>query len=160
MAAKHDQQSFITSPALTLHGHLDDQECTLYKDDHTPCLGDGEDRGKHAEHPVDVRPSDSDGGEEGVQVVRDVEGVGKFLDLDKSGEGGDDAEGEDDDLCSRVDPEHLPLVFRAVFHDKEDDEDDDAANKAEKPEEEPLAGALAIHAEVSSPLLSSWLLQK
>ena len=157
--AKHDQRSFITFAALTLHGHLDDQECTLDKDDHAPRLGDGEHGGKHPEHSVDVRPSDSDGGEEGVQVVGYVEGMGKFLDLDECSEGRDDAEGEDDDLCSRVDPEHLPFVFRAVFHDKEDDEDDDAANEAEKSEEETLAGALAIHSEVSSSLLSSWLLQ-
>ena len=158
--AKHDQRSFITFAALTLHGHLDDQECTLDKDDHAPRLGDGEDGGKHAEDPVDVRPSDRDGGEEGVQVIGDVEGMGKFLDLDKCGEGRDDAEGEDDDLRSRVDPEHLPLVFRAVLHDKEDDEDDDAANKTEKSEEETLACTLAIHPKVSSPLLSTWLLQK
>ena len=62
--AKHDQQFFITSPAaLTLHCHLDHQQRTLDKDDHTPRLGDGEERGKHAEHPVDVGPSDCDGGE-------------------------------------------------------------------------------------------------
>ena len=158
--AKHDQRSFITFAALTLHGHLDDQECTLDKDDHAPRLGDGEHGGKHAEHPVDVRPSDSDGGEEGVQVVGYVEGMGKFLDLDECSKGRDDAEGEDDDLRSRVDPEHLPLVFRTVFHDKEDDEDDDAANEAEQSKEESLAGALAIHPKVSSPLLSTWLLQK
>ena len=100
--AKHDQQSFITSPALTLHRHLDHQQGTLDEDDHTPCLGDGEEGGEHAEHPVDVAASDGDGGEEGVQVVRDVEGMGKFLDLDECGEGGDDGEGEDDDFCSRV----------------------------------------------------------
>ena len=100
--AKHDQQSFITSPALTLHRHLDHQQGTLDEDDHTPCLGDGEEGGEHAEHPVDVAAGDGDGGEEGVQVVRDVEGMGKFLDLDECGEGGDDGEGEDDDFCSRV----------------------------------------------------------
>ena len=28
--------------------------------------------------------------------------MGKFLDLNECGEGGDDGEGEDDDFCSRV----------------------------------------------------------
>ena len=86
--------------------------------------------------------------------------MGKLLDLDECGEGGDDAEGEDDDLGSRVDPEHLPLVFRAVFHDKEDDQDDDSSNEAKESEEKPLACALAIHTEVSAPLLSTWLLKR
>ena len=86
--------------------------------------------------------------------------MGKFLDLDKCCEGGDDAEGEDDDLCSRVDPEHLPLVFRTVFHDKEDNEDDDSPNEAEKSEEKALAGALAVDTKVSPPLFSVWLLQR
>ena len=82
----------------------------------------------------------------------------KLLDLDKGGEARDDAEGEDDDLSSRVDPEHLSLVFGTVFHDKEDNEDDDAPNKAEKSKEETLAGALTVDTKVSSSLLSVWLL--
>ena len=86
--------------------------------------------------------------------------MGKFLDLNKCSEGGDYAECEYDDLRSRVDPEHLSLVFRAVFHDKEDDQDDDSSNEAKESEEKPLAGALAIHTEVSAPLLSTWLLKR
>ena len=145
--------------ALTLHGHLDDQECALGEDNHAPSLGDGEDGSQHAEHSIDVRPCDRDGRQQGVQVVRYVEGVRKFLDLNKCSERRDDAEGEDDDLCSGVDPEHLALVLRTILHHEEDDEDDDAADKAEKSKEKTLAGALAIHTKVSPPLLSAWLLQ-
>ena len=68
------------------------------EDNHAPSLGDGEDGSQHAEHSIDVRPCDRDGGQQGVQVVRYVEGVRKFLDLNKCSERRDDAEGEDDDL--------------------------------------------------------------
>ena len=115
------------------------------EDNHAPRLGDGEDGSQHAEHSIDVRPCDRDGGQQGVQVVWYVEGMRKFLDLNKCSKGRYDAEGEDDDLCSGVDPEHLALVLRTILHHEEDDEDDDAPDKAEKSKEKTLAGTLAIH---------------
>ena len=101
----------------TLARHLNDQQGVLHED------GDGlgvgrlqEDSGSdHAENGVDVGADDGQVGEELVQVVRLPEAQGQFLELDEAAEAAEGREGQDADLGTGEDPEHLVAELRGVL---------------------------------------------
>ena len=121
---------------------MNQQKSTLNKDQNVVNLEvavfikHGDYRGKYSKDGVDIGAKHGDGAEEVVQFVRLVEGVGELLDLDEGSDAGNDGEGQDDNLCSVVDPEHFSSKLIAVFHDEEDDDNDDAANQAQQTKEQ------------------------
>ena len=130
------------SMKLTLTRHLDEEQGTLDKDEDTVNIQvtirskQWDDGGEDTKDCVDIWTKHSDGAQEVVKLVGFVEGVRQLLDLNKGTDTGHDSEGEDDDLCSVVDPEHLTSELITVLHHEEDDDDDDATNKTQETKEE------------------------
>ena len=97
--------------------NLDDEQGVLHEDRYGLRVpGFQEDpRGNHAEDGVDVGADDGQAREQLVQVVRLPEAQGQLLELDESPEAAEGREGQDADLGTGENPEHLVAELGGVL---------------------------------------------